>query len=137
MITWSDYMIRDNESTSAYGVALRICVRTLINFVFLLLLVEGFMYSYHFSYKLFADLPTMAASTDMRDIVIAEGSTVDDVSLLLEANGVIDDRYIFLARAYLGKYDKKIVAGKYSLGPGMTPDEICRAICGMQSEETS
>lgn len=129
-------MTKDNENSSAYGVVMGICVRTLINFVFLLLLVEGFTYSYHFSYKLFADIPAMAASSDMKEIVINEGSTIDEISLLLEANNVIDDRYIFLARAYLGKYTSRIIAGKYFLGPGMTPDEICQTICGMQSEET-
>ena len=136
MITWSDCMTKDNENSSVYGVVLGISVRTLVNFVFLFMLVEGFTYSYHFSYKLFADIPATAASSDIREIVIEEGSTIDEVSLLLEANKVIDNRYIFLARAYLGKYNNKIIAGKYSLGPGMTPDEICRAICGMQSEET-
>lgn len=127
-------MGKDNES--AYGVVLGICVRTLINAVFLLLLIEGFTYSYRFSYKLFADLPK-AASYDMKDITIEEGSTAKEVSILLEANEIIDNRYIFLARAYLGKYNKKIIEGTYSLGAGMTPDEICRTICGMQSEETS
>lgn len=135
MITWSDYMTKDNENSSIYGIALRICVRTLINFIFLLLLVEGFAYSYHFSYKLFADVPATAASSDVKEIIIQEGSTADEVSLILKANNVIDNRYIFLARAYLGKYNNRIIAGKYSLGPGMTPDEICQKICGIQSEE--
>ena len=127
-------MGKDNEN--AYGVVMGICVRVLINVVFLLLLTEGFTYSYRFSYKLFADLPA-AASYDMKEITIEEGSTVKEISILLEANGIVDNRYIFLARAYLGKYDQKIIAGKYSLGAGMTPDEICRTICGIQSEETS
>lgn len=127
-------MGKDNES--AYGVVMRICVRTLINVVFLFLLVEGFTYSYRFSYKLFADLPK-AATSDTREITIEQGSTIKDVSVLLEANEIIDNQYIFLARAYLGKYNNKIIAGKYSLGAGMTPDEICRTICGMQREETS
>lgn len=135
MITWSDYMTKDNEN--AYGVVLGICIRTLVNIVFVLLLVEGFTYSYHFSYKVFADLPMVAASSEVKEIAIGEGSSAKDVSVLLETNGVIEDKYIFLVRAYLGKYNNKIIAGTYSLSPSMTPDEICRMICGMQSEETS
>lgn len=128
-------MAKDNEN--AYSVILGVCIRTLINVVFLFLLVEGFTYSYHFSYKLFADLPTAAASSDMKNITIDAGSSAKDVAFLLEANGIVDDKYIFVARAYLGKYNNKIQAGTYTLGPGMTPDEICRMICGIQSEETS
>lgn len=128
-------MAKDNDNT--YSVILGVCVRTLINVVFLFLLVEGFTYSYHFSYKLFADLPTVAASSDMKNITIDAGSSAKDVAYLLEANGIVDDKYIFIARAYLGKYNNKLQAGTYTLGPGMTPDEICRMICGMQSEETS
>lgn len=135
MITWSDYMTKDNEN--AYGVVLGICVRTLVNILFVLLLVEGFTYSYHFTYKVFADLPKVAASTEVKEIVIGEGSSAKDVSVLLETNGVIEDKYIFLVRAFVGKYNDKIIPGTYSLSPGMTPDEICRMICGMQSEETS
>ena len=126
-------MAKDNENT--YGVILGICVRVFINIVVVLILIEGFLYSYNFSYKLFADLPLVAGSSDVREITIVEGSTAKDVSILLEANEIIDNRYIFLARAYLGKYNQKIIAGKYYLGPGMSPDEICRMICGIQSEE--
>ena len=128
-------MAKDNEN--AYSVILGVCVRILINVVFLFFLVEGFIYSYHFSYKLFADLPTVAASSEMKNITIDAGSSAKDVAFMLEANGIVDDRYIFIARAYLGKYNNKLQAGTYTLSPGMTPDEICRMICGMQSEETS
>lgn len=128
-------MTKDNRNT--YTVVLGVCVRTLMNVLFVFLLLEGFTYSYHFSYKLFADLPTVAASAEKVNITISDGSSVKDVALLLEANGIIDDQYIFIARAYIGKYSTKIMAGTYTLGPGMTPDEICRMICGIQSEETS
>lgn len=128
-------MAKDNEN--AYSVILGVCVRTLINVLFFFLLVEGFIYSYHFSYKLFSDLPAVAASSDMKNITIDAGSSAQEVAFALETNGIVDDRYIFIARAYLGKYNDKIQAGTYALGPGMTPDEICRTICGIQSEETS
>ena len=125
-----------NENENTYGVVLGICIRILINIVCVLLLVEGFTYSYHFSYKLFADLPMTAASADVREITIEDGSSAKEVSVLLETNQVIENKYLFLIRAYIGKYNDKIRSGTYSLGPGMTPDEICRTICGMQSEET-
>ncbi len=128
-------MTKDNQNT--YTLVLGMCVRMLMNIVFVFLLMQGFTYSYHFSYNLFADLPAVAASSDTRNITINDGNSVKDVALLLETNGIVENKYIFLARAYIGKYHTKMRAGTYTLGPGMTPDEICKMICGIQSEETS
>jgi UPF0755 protein len=128
-------MAKDNEST--YAIILGMCGRILMDLLFLFLLAEGFVYAYHFSYSLFADIPAAAASKTMVQVTIDEGSSARDVAATLEQDGVVDNRYLFLARAYLGKYNQKIIAGTYSLGPGMTPDEICQAICGMQSGDES
>ena len=128
-------MAKDNENT--YLAVLGACIRTLINIVFIFLLVEGYINAYHFSYKLFADLPAAAASQSVVNVTISEGSSAKDVSFLLENSGVVEDQYLFLARVYLGRYHAKIKAGTYSLGPAMTPDEICRVICGMKNEEVS
>jgi len=128
-------MTKDNQNTCT--LVLGMCVRMLMNIVFVFLLMQGFTYSYRFSYNLFADLPAVAASSDKKNITINDGNTVKDIALLLETNGIVEDKYIFLARAYIGKYHSKMRAGTYTLGPGMTPDEICKMICGIQSEETS
>lgn len=128
-------MAKDNENT--YLAVLGLCVRTLINIVFIFLLVEGYIYAYHFSYMLFADLPAVAASESVVNITISEGSSAKDVGFLLENSGVVEDQYQFLARVYLGRYHTKIKAGTYSLGPAMTPDEICRIICGIKNEGAS
>ncbi|MDE6434241.1 MAG: hypothetical protein K2L07_08425 [Lachnospiraceae bacterium] len=128
-------MTNDNKNT--YTMVFGACARTLLNIVFLFLLMEGFTYSYQFSYELFADLPAAAASTEKTNITISAKSSAKDVALLLESTGIVNDRYVFLARTYIGKYNTRIMEGTYILGPGMTPDEICQTICGMQSEETS
>lgn len=127
-------MTKDNESI--YGRVLGICFHFLLNVVFVFMIVEGYNYSYHFAYNLFADVPAAATSTTVKEVVIEEGSTAKDVAQELELVGIIQDKHIFVARAYVGKYRNKIKAGTYSLGPGMSPDQICRIICGMQSEET-
>ena len=116
-------------------VILGIAVHTLINILFLFGLVEGFTYSYHFSYKLFADIPYVAASSNTMHITIDDGLDARQVAKILDANGLVDGEYLILARMYLGKYNSRIQSGTYTLSPGMTPDEICRCICGMQVED--
>ena len=79
-------MANDNENT--YKVVLGVCTRVLMDLVFVFLLVEGFTYSYHFSYKLFADLPKTAASSERMNITIEEGSTAKEIASLLETDGI-------------------------------------------------
>lgn len=128
-------MLKGKDDISS--VILWVSIRTVINMIFLFALVEGFVSAYHFSYKLFADVPYMASSPETKNITIQSGADAEEIASLLDELGMVDGKYLFLARIYLGKYNTKIVAGTYTLGPGMTPDEICRKICGMQSEGMS
>lgn len=119
------------------GIILGVSLRLLMNMMLVFFLVEGFVNSYHFSYKLFSDIPYMAGSSSEIGVTIAPGSSAYDVAELLDGLGIVDGKYLFLARAYLGKYQTKIIAGTYSLGPGMSPDTICRRVCGMKTEDES
>lgn len=123
------------EKDNISGAILWISVRVLINMLLLLLLVEGFINAYHFSYKLFADIPYLAGSNKTMNITIVQGKQPDEIADVLEFNGIVDNKYLFLVRLYLGKYQDKILAGTYTLGPGMSPEDICREICGIQSED--
>lgn len=112
-------------------------LRTMINILFVIGIVEGFVYSYHFSYKLFADIPYKPAVSETMNITIESGNSAKDVADILDSLDIVENKYLILARMYIGKYNSKIKAGTYKLGPAMTPDEICRCICGIQREETS
>ena len=125
------------ENDKISKVILQISLRTLMNVVLLFILVEGFVYTYQFSYKVFADVPYMPASSDTVTITIESGSTAKQVADIMEGSRLVEDDKLILARLYLGKYNKKIIAGTYTLSPAMSADAICKKICGIQSEETS
>ena len=124
------------ENDKISKVILQISLRTLMNVVLLFILVEGFVYTYQFSYKVFADVPYMPASSETVTITIESGSTAKQVADIMEGSGLVEDDKLILARLYLGKYNKKIIAGTYTLSPAMSADAICKKICGIQSEET-
>ena len=124
------------ENDKISKVILQISLRTLMNVVLLFILVEGFVYTSQFSYKVFADVPYMPASSDTVTITIESGSTAKQVADIMEGSGLVEDDKLILARLYLGKYNKKIIAGTYTLSPAMSADAICKKICGIQSEET-
>lgn len=126
-------MTKDNNRTTF--ILLKICLRTLVNILLLFILVEGFAKAYLFSYKLFGDYPYVPAAQTVMEITIAEGSDAAAVAKILEENGIVENQYLLLARMYLGKYSSRIKTGTYSLGPGMSPETICKEICGIKSED--
>lgn len=128
-------MARDKENVSY--VILWISVRVLLNLILLFVLVQGFATAYNFSYKLFIDIPYKTMVEEVRDVTIEEGSGVIEIATLLEDKEIVESQYIFLARVYIGGYSGDIKAGTYALSAAMSPDEICKKICGIQSEEAS
>lgn len=122
------------ERDKISNIILGISIRVLLNVIMLFVLVQGFGTAYRFSYKLFSDIPYRSGSSEEYKITIQEGSSVRTIGMLLEERGIVDSKYLFAARAYLGKYNGCMLAGTYTLGPGMSPDRICQILCGMQSE---
>lgn len=57
-------------------------------------------------------------------VVIPNGSTFQHVAALLESEGLIKNRAVFVLFAKSQSADRKIRAGEYELNPGMTPAEI-------------
>ena len=57
-------------------------------------------------------------------VVIPNGSTFQHVAALLESEGLIKNRSVFVLFAKSQSADRKIRAGEYELNPGMTPAEI-------------
>lgn len=125
-------MAEDKNSVSK--TLLWISVNILFNLCLLFILVESFSASYSFSYKLFADMPCDPVSGNFYDIAINEGMTLRELASVLESSHIVESEEMFLARVYIGKYSDRIKSGTYSLSPAMTPDQICKTICGEQSE---
>jgi cell division protein YceG involved in septum cleavage len=128
-------MAREHDSITS--TILWFSIRLLVNVILIFILVEGFIGGYQWSYKLFADCPYVATSGEEISFTVQEGDTATQIAQELEAAGVVENRYLFLARAYLGKYNTRIQTGTYTVGPGMSPNQICRVLCGIQSEGTS
>lgn len=128
-------MGKENEGWSASW--LRVSLRMLINIIIVFFLVEGFIYAYHFSYAVFADVPYMSGQNNMITVTIQEGESAKDVAVMLYNNRIIENEYVFLIRVYLGKYQNRIKAGTYNVNSTMSPDTICKLFSGIQSEDAS
>lgn len=126
-----------NEKNSVLRSVLEICIRTILNLLMIFLLYESLVQAYSFSYTLFSDTPYMAGQNSLITVTIEDGMSAKDVAEVLYENKVIGDPYIFVARAYIGKYANRMKSGSYAVNSMMSPDELCKAFCGIQSEEES
>ena len=117
--------------------ALRIVFQVLVNVIIVLLVIQIFSVAYNFFYKVFTDNSLNPMSRQEIEFVIKpDTSTVEVVDSLVEA-GVIQDKYVMIAKIYLSSYHGKIMPGTYTLSPAMTQDEIMKEITGNNEEEES
>lgn len=110
--------------------ALRIVFRVLINLVIVLLVIQVFTMAYDFSYKVFTD--TCVDPRDNKEIefvIKPDTSTLEIVDDLI-SDGLVDNKYVMLAKIYASSYHGKMLPGNYVLTRSMTQDEILKTITG-------
>ena len=115
--------------------ALRIVLQVLINAVIVLLLIQVFTFAYNFSYKVFTDSCMNPTSKEEIHFEIKPDSSTIEIVDGLVAEGLVQDRYVMLAKVYLSSYHGKMMPGTYTLSPSMTQDEIMKTITGTNDEE--
>lgn len=115
--------------------ALRIVLQVLINAVIVLLLIQVFTFAYNFSYKVFTDNCMNPTSKEEIHFEIKPDSSTIEIVDGLVAEGLVQDRYVMLAKVYLSSYHGKMMPGTYTLSPSMTQDEIMKTITGTSDEE--
>lgn len=110
--------------------ALRLVLQVLINAIIILLLIQIFTLAYNFSYKVFTDSCMNPNNTQEVAFVIQPDSSTTEIVDDLIAEGLVQDRYVMLAKIYLSSYHGKMKPGTYTLSPSMTQDAILKAITG-------
>lgn len=107
----------------------------LIDVVIILLVIQVFISSYNFFYKVFTDQPMSVLETSQVQVVIPpDSSTVEIVDILLD-DGVITDKYVMLAKVYISSYHGKLMPGTYYLNGNMKPSEILKVLTHIEDEE--
>lgn len=68
-------------------------------------------------------------------IVIPEGATTEDISLMLEEDGIIKSPEFFQLFARLSKSDSKYIAGEHFLRPNMAYETIIQELTSIENEK--
>ncbi len=115
--------------------ALHYSLGLLVNIIILYLFIRVFSFAFNFSYDVFADSAKNPASMDYVVVEIPPDSSSKEIAEIIYDAGVIEDKYVMLAKIKVGGYGNKIKAGPYGLSSSMTYDEILNIICGYDSED--
>lgn len=67
-------------------------------------------------------------SNELVTVKIEDGFTTSSVAESLVDAGVINNKYVMVAKIKVGEYGNKIVEGTYALSPGMTSNQILAII---------
>lgn len=110
-------------------------IQILVDIIILLILVKGFSMAYGFSYSVFNDSAKNQASTEYKVITILDGDSTSKISEKLEKEGIIDNKYVMMAKIKVGSYGSKIKSGQYGLSPSMTYNEIIKIITNEQDDD--
>lgn len=105
-------------------------IRFILNVIFYILVVtlvvKGAVYVYHFSYQVFGSVAKEAEPGTDVTVQIYRGETTMNIAAKLETSLVIVDKYSFLLKTKLKKYD--IMPGTYVLNTSMDYNEILAVI---------
>lgn len=105
-------------------------LRIVINLIILYLLLQLFLFAYHFAYQVFDNRAYQPDNQAMVTVTVQEEASIGEISGVLEEEGVIENKYIFILRYKFSEYNKKLKSGTYEVGPSMKTDEILAILSG-------
>ncbi len=100
-------------------------VRQTVLVIFLIVSLAGFFVT---RYILNESQALKPDSQDFVSITIPQGASTKTIASILKETGIIDNEIIFLLMAKIDKYDGRLQAGSFSLGPSMTMNELMESM---------
>lgn len=131
-------LIKGVKTERRLKTALYYAVELLIDVALILIIVRGFSTSFSFAHDVFYDRAMTPGSNELVTVKIEDGFTTSSVAESLVDAGVINNKYVMVAKIKVGEYGNKIVEGTYALSPGMTSNQILAIIThqiDMEDEE--
>jgi len=116
---------------------IRIVFHILIDVVIVLAIIQIFITSYNFFYSVFTDRPASYTESTQVQVIIPPDSTTVEIVDILEENGLVEDKYVMLAKIYISSYHGKMMPGTYVLSKSMTQSEILDVLTHTEKEDTN
>ncbi len=115
------------------GAIIKVSLHLIIYALVILIFYEGITAGYRFGHEIFSATAVASPPGWDRIITIGEDQSDYDIGRLLEKEGLIHNRYVFVIQSEL--YDYKLYPGVYRLNTSMTSREILDALSAEPKEE--
>ncbi len=98
----------------------------------ILFAIRMVVFTYDFSYDVFANRPVEVNSEEIIPVQIPEGSSTEEIADVLYDKGLVKYKYSFVLHVQLSDYKGLIRSGNYELSPSMTMDEMLEIMSGSE-----
>lgn len=120
--------------SKAVKTGIRTVTSLVVNLLIVFLILQLFNYAFNFTYDMFAQVSFHPGDKTEVTVVILPDSSVKEIVEVLDEAGVIENKYVLMAKIYLGKYHSQLMPGTYQVSPSMTYDDILVVISGEAEE---
>ena len=103
--------------------------------IIVMLVYKWSLVAYEYGTRVFNEPPMSAGEGRTITVVISEGSSAEEIGLLLEKKGLIRDAVLFRIQEKLSGYKDELKAGTYDLTTAMTIDEMMQIMAEGNAEE--
>lgn len=93
------------------------------------------MRSYSYGYRIFTEPPVASGKGRDKLVRVESSMGAPDIGQMLEENGLIRDKWLFVLQLKLSEYNGKLMPGHYTLNTSMTMHEMMQVMSGEDTED--
>lgn len=125
----------ENTVSPAMSLTLKGILKMVVYLILLVVIIHMGKSAYSFGYKVFHQEPVSSGAGIDVAVEIPIGASAGDIGKILEKNGLIEDKNLFVLQELLSGYHGKLQAGTFTLNTSQTVDEMIAVLGGSVLEE--
>jgi len=132
-----DRMANNKKNDVTYIVTV-MGARGIIKLLLIVLVIIFFIFlartSYKFGYSIFNERPMNAESPTEILVEIPKNASTLEIATILENNGLIENRFIFLLQERFSAHHGNLQPGKYYMNTGQTASQLLKILARVDTE---
>lgn len=109
--------------------------KIVIAIIIVMLVYKWSMSAYDYGQRVFNEPPVAVGDGRNISVVVNQGDSVKEISVMLEKAGLIRDAKLFVIQEMLSEYKGKMQPGTYELSTAMTAEDMMQIMSNQMEEE--
>ena len=123
------------NSKEIVGSVFAVAFKIIIAIIVVMLVYKYAAMAYDYGYRVFGEGPVAEGEGREVTVTIGDGKSVKEIGAILENNGLIRDKKIFVIQEKLSEHKGNIQPGVYTLNTAMTAEEMIAVMTGTETTE--